>query len=149
MRIWSILILTVVAGALIAAAQQPSPGDSSTSVWSGIYTSEQAARGKALYEEHCTACHGADLRTPDGPAAGLPLAGTVFMGRWRGRNLQALFQQTRENMPLGQGGLLDDQEYIDLVSYILDVNGFGAGSTELKPEAPSLSAVVIQEKTAK
>lgn len=31
------------------------------SVWDGIFTEEQATRGKAVYEQHCRSCHGADL----------------------------------------------------------------------------------------
>src|ERR1700677_4631375 len=31
------------------------------SVWDGVYTAEQADRGKALYGKQCASCHGAGL----------------------------------------------------------------------------------------
>lgn len=121
-----------------------------TSVWDLVYSSEQAARGKALYgHQQCKECHGEDLRTPGGAAAGPPLAGEVFMTRWRGRTVDALAQYVQENMPLGQGGLLTRKESIDLVAHILDTNGFGAGPAELRPDAAGLSAIVIKDKTDK
>jgi mono/diheme cytochrome c family protein len=33
----------------------------SRSVWSGVYTDEQAAAGETIYFDRCVACHGDDL----------------------------------------------------------------------------------------
>ncbi len=46
--------------------------DSRTTVWDGVYTADQAARGKVVYDSHCSSCHLADL---GGSLEVRPLAG--------------------------------------------------------------------------
>jgi len=142
----AVIVSGLSALTLAAVGAQEERAAPTGSVWDKVYTTEQAGRGGSLFAEHCSECHGADLRTPSGPAAGPPLAGPVFMSRWRDRSLEALFEQTRQEMPLGRGGLLSDHEYIDLIAHILDVNEFGAGPTELDPNAPALSEIVIRDE---
>ena len=43
-----------------------------TSVWDGVYTVEQANRGKGMYAEQCASCHGSELT---GGEMAPPLAG--------------------------------------------------------------------------
>ena len=50
-----LLILVILTVALAAVAQ------TSRSVWDGVYTQEQANRGKTAYAEQCATCHGADI----------------------------------------------------------------------------------------
>ena len=52
------------------------------SVWTGVYTTEQATRGTDLYQRVCGECHGDDLEgrersRPPSPAARSPSAGTA------------------------------------------------------------------------
>ena len=54
---------------LAVGAQNASKAGGRT-VWDGVYTAEQADRGKALYTQSCAACHSADLRG-DGTAPSL------------------------------------------------------------------------------
>ena len=69
------------------------------------FTAEQAATGRASYEQFCVACHGADLRML--PTA--PLAGQEFAAKWRTRSTNDLLAQLRTTMPPESPGSLGEQ----------------------------------------
>jgi cytochrome c5 len=119
------LLLTV--GAPPAMAQ-----GSRTRLTDGAYTSAQADRGKITYSAKCAECHKADLAgvADRGPA----LSDDAFLINWESESLGRLFSKISETMPprdLGSGP--SDEDTVDLVSYILQINGYPAGSDELKP----------------
>ena len=69
--------MMVLAGSWARAAQQASlpaaaatAGAAKHSVWDGVYTEDQAQRGKELYAAHCLACHGENLEG-NGPVKAL------------------------------------------------------------------------------
>src|SRR5690554_3416783 len=135
----------LVAGAAVFAA---SPGNeevetetvAASSVWDGVYTDEQAARGKEVYEVSCIGCHAATLRgTPGAPG----IAGGRFTFNWDGRSLGELHAYIVGNMPVGQAGSLSDQQYADIVAYILQVNEFPAGEAELATDPAASNGVLI------
>jgi alcohol dehydrogenase (cytochrome c) len=93
-------------------------------------TAEQASRGKAVYDENCGSCHGANL---DNGQFGPPLRGSTFKMHWASQSANALFTYIATKMPpAGQGGL-SDRAYGDVEAYILHANGVAAGSRELAP----------------
>lgn len=110
----------------------------------GLYTDAQAARGEQLYDQFCTACHGAKLQ--GNPAA--PLTGVVFLSRWADgqHTLDDLFYIVRTQMPYNAPGSLTRQQYADVVAYVLKVNAFAAGHTELTPSAAALKKVTLQPR---
>jgi len=59
-----------------------------TSVWQGVYTKDQAARGKTRYFTACAACHGGLLQ---GDSDSPELAGPAFMKRWGDQSIATLF----------------------------------------------------------
>ena len=79
--------LCAVAG---MAAQAPPPR-----IWQGVYTAEQAARGKSVFETSCVRCHGIDLAGTSAPA----LKDDRFMATWGGENVSRLFGKIRDTMP--------------------------------------------------
>ena len=98
---------------------------SAATVLDGVYTTEQAARGRQAYGDSCMACHeGIDQDGPD-------LKGSAFVDRWRGDTLNVLFTQIRTNMPGNRPGGLSDNTYVDILAFLLEGNGFPAGSKEL------------------
>lgn len=107
-------------------------------VWDGVYTNEQAARGKGDYEDHCAGCHS----TGEGPS----LVGDAFMRRWFEDNLNAPFTRMRTQMPLDAPGTLPDNVYVDIISYLLAATGFPAGADELRPNPEVLSSIFVIEK---
>ena len=47
-------------------------------------------------------------------------------------------------MPENNPGSLTDQEYVDVIAYMLSFNGMPAGDDELPPDPQSLARAVIQ-----
>jgi mono/diheme cytochrome c family protein len=102
-----------------------------TSVWDGVYDSDQAMRGGAAYQQHCAACHGEDLRGRNGRA----LVGDRFWQDWGEDRLSSLLRVAQDTMPRNKPHSLDDGTYADIVAFILRENGFPAGSRALTAES--------------
>lgn len=116
-------------------AQQPE-SDKRT-VHDGVYTAGQAERGKSQYESFCMRCHGEDLTG----ANARPLVGEDFNRNWTGLALDGLLERA-ESMPPGAAGSLGTAVYVDIISYVLQTNGFPAGDGEL--EAAELASVWVE-----
>lgn len=115
-----------------------------TTVWSGVYTAEQAARGKAAYEADCTGCHGPYLEGFRSTGSAKALARDPFMDRWDGAPLDELYEFIRTMMPKANPDKVSDTAKLDILTYILQVNGFPAGSSSLA--ASGLAAIRMQSK---
>ena len=116
------------------------------SVWDGVFTEAQATRGQAVYTGACGICHGRRLNgAPDDPdmRSTPPLARARFLRVWEGRSLATLFEYTTATMPEDNPSSLTDQEYVDVVAYMLTVGGMPVGDDELQPDPQSLARVVI------
>ena len=119
------------------------------SVWDGVFTETQAERGRAAYLGACGLCHGRRLNgAPDDPdmRSTPPLARARFLRNWQGRSLATLFEYTRATMPEDNPGALTDEEYVDVITYMLSVGGMPTGETELRPELGRLARVVIGQQ---
>ena len=125
-----VIALAVVAPALLGAVGLPWQEPPRISVWEGVYTSAQAARGKEAYERHCSGCHKSDLTGANGRA----LVGPRFWQDWGEDSLGSLSHITRTSMPRGAAASLDESVYLDIVAYILERNGYPAGADELTTE---------------
>jgi len=121
-RLTMVLLLTSV-GSLLVKAQ----ADVRT-VWDGVYTDAQAARGTMAFGQSCSNCH---TLAPQGKG---PLTGDKFWEGFAQRTVGDLLTFVRTNMPNGNGGSLPASTYNDLVAIILKSNGFPGGMVELAPE---------------
>ena len=121
------VLLAVASAALVVAGVS---GQASRTVLDGAYTDAQAMRGENEYGTNCARCHGADL---DGGGAAPTLHTLDFLDRWREDQLNTLFQFISTNMPQppGRPGGLKEQQYLDIVAFLLQVNGLPSGSKEL------------------
>ena len=108
------------------------------SVWDGVYTSEQATRGKELYAEKCGSCHGTDLT---GGESAPPLMGGEFTSNWNGLTVGDLFERIRTTMPANAPGRLPRDQIADILSWMLTVNGFPAGKAELDRQTELLKQI--------
>ena len=108
-----------------------------TTVWDGVYTAEQAGRGKVVYETHCSVCHRSDLS--GGEAR--PLVGAKFWESWGEDDLSSLFDVIRQRMPASAPHSLGDGTYVDILAYVLERNDFPAGVHELT--AGSISGIQV------
>jgi S-disulfanyl-L-cysteine oxidoreductase SoxD len=125
--------------AIPGAAQTPE-----AKIWTGIFTNEQAERGKANFNIACVRCHGADLAGQTAPS----LKGPRFIGAWENENLYKIFTKIRDTMPPNFGTILPDNDKLDVLTYILRMNEFPAGSQDLKVDADSLESIQIVRKGA-
>ena len=125
-------------GALARSGQagQAGPGPS---IWDGVFTEAQAARGKERYVASCASCHSEDLLGGSGPA----LVGESFMQRWDGTTVADMLQTVRQTMPQDSPDSLGTPGYTDLMAYVLRSNSAPTGSAELSPEAAALQRVRI------
>lgn len=121
--------------AMSAFAQQPA------SVWDGVYTQQQAVRGKTLYAQHCGSCHGANL---DGQGPIPPLAGPDFKSNWNGQTLADLLDKMQTSMPADKPGSLSREQNADILAFLLFENGFPAGQAALSPDAAALLKIKFE-----
>ena len=113
------------------------------SVWDGVYTEEQATRGKTMYSQECASCHGGELT---GGEMAPPLAGGEFMAGWDGLTVGDLFERIRISMPQNSPGTLSGQQNADILSFVLGANKFPAGKTEMPKEAGILKTIKFEVK---
>jgi quinoprotein glucose dehydrogenase len=114
------------------------------SIWSGIYTDQQAARGRAGYAQACASCHASDLL---GVGTAPALVGQPFSTRWSNQTVEDILQTVRRTMPQDSPDSLRTEQYLDILSYILQVQGAPAGVTELTANDPSaLRQTIVTER---
>ncbi len=116
------------------------------------YGETQATRGKTLFAAHCASCHTADPAKPvetDYPMR-LPIAlsGELFLQKWR--TVGDLFSKISKSMPIdtkvGIAGL-KDTEYVDIVAFLLQVNGRPSGG-EVPADVAKMHAIVLDPRAA-
>jgi cytochrome c len=149
----------VIAAAMIVAAAVVNIGVGAAaqrSASDGVYTVDQAKRGRALYEKRCVLCHldrgqgheampeivGQSLEREGDPEAPA-IAGDAFQKKWASRHAWDLFSTTSNTMPVGSPRSLSPQEYADVLAYIFELNKFSAGAQELTPERAALESITI------
>jgi mono/diheme cytochrome c family protein len=137
-------VLIVLLAAFILLHALPAPAQTSAPIWNGIFTEEQAERGKANFNQSCVRCHGADLAGLTAPS----LNGNRFVSAWENENLYKLFVKVRDTMPPNFGTILTDEAKLDVVTYILRTNGYPTGTQELKVDAETLENIQVVRKGA-
>ena len=115
------------------AAAAKSPSSSSTLL--GVYTDEQAGRGKEVYVGSCKTCHSPASHT-----------GATFAKWWKGKQLSELFNFIAARMPKNDPGSLAIEDVADVTAYLLKLNAMPAGTGELPADADSLRKFRIELK---
>jgi mono/diheme cytochrome c family protein len=110
------------------AARHPSTLD-------GVYTAEQAKRGKDVYFGNCRSCHSAATHT-----------GATFAQWWQGKQLSDLFLYVATKMPKNDPGSLAPEDAADVVAYLLQLNAMPTGKAELLPDPDALAKYRIEVK---
>lgn len=124
-----------------AASSQakPAAADSARkgrSTLDGVYTDEQASRGKDVYLNSCRSCHTPASHT-----------GATFTKWWRGKHLSDLFAFVSTTMPKNDPGSLAPGDVADVMAYLLKMNAMPVGPNELPADPDSLKAIRIEGKT--
>jgi hypothetical protein len=129
---WTLVLATcilVTAGKI--GAQGPAV-NGQRSTRQGVYSREQWLRGQDVYAGLCAGCHPAVTHT-----------GPMFTTSWAGKKLSDLFGFLRERMPKNDPGSLSEQEYVDVMSYMLRLNGMPAGIEDLPADSLALTKIRI------
>lgn len=149
------LLVTLTAGT--ARAQEPAPRDSARtspatvphgsahtkptdatqgreplSTADGVYTLDQARRGKDVFALACQSCHSPTLH-----------AGAPFRNKWFGRPLSELFGYLRREMPKTEPGMLTNEDYALVTAYLLRINGMPTGRTPLAADSAALQHITL------
>lgn len=137
----AIIILAAVGTVSIGAY-----GQAARSVWDGVYTADQAAKGQPAYSQYCAACHGETLA---GGESAPPLAGGEFLSNWNGLTLGDLFERIRTSMPQDKPGSLSREVNSQILAYILKVNQFPGGKADLPQQTEALKGIqIVAQKPA-
>jgi mono/diheme cytochrome c family protein len=123
----SLVVLTIALG-----AQTPK-----TSVKAGVYTAAQAARGVGVYRSKCASCHAPNRFTDD-----------FFYTSFAGKPLWEMFDVISDSMPEDNPGSLSKEQYADVIAYLLQLNKFPAGETDLPADKDALSAILFEKPQA-
>ena len=116
----------------------PVLSEAQTNIDEGVFTLEQASAGQAVYSRECVLCHGQKMEgTEGGPA----LVGRTVVDNWRGRSLAEFYSLTQQTMPVTKPAGLADSAYENVIAYILNRNGFRAGTENLVGSNDALSRI--------
>jgi len=117
---------------LLLVANHPATAEpSGLSVLDGVFTQAQVSRGKNTYKRYCSDCHLSNLQ---GDGLEPPLTGSLFLDAWREDYLASLFDFMQTRMPKSrenEPGSLKENQYVDILAYILSENEFPPGAKEL------------------
>ena len=133
------LLFLASATASLVTAQTGTPR---RSVWDGVYTEAQAARGIVAFGQSCAGCH---ALAAEGKA---PLAGEPFWKSFAQKTVGDLLEFVISYMPNGAPGSLSEPSYNDIVALILKSNGFPAGTTELGRNTVADVQIVLKDGSA-
>lgn len=111
----------------------------------GVYTKAQADRAKKQYDAICADCHAFTVAEKKRPRD-LPLGDEPFFEQWTGRPLSELVTLIHLTMPNDGSAAVTEAESLDLVAYILQRNGFPAGS---KPLTKATASAVVERPKKK
>ena len=133
---WPVLLTLICQAAGAMQVDPPAPA----------FEASQAAAGRLVYARACGICHGANLQG----GAAVALSGGAFAKTWGdGRHQGAdFFDAIAKQMPKNAPGSLSQTDNLALTAFILDSNGYAAGSEPLTvaalagalpraPQAPS------------
>jgi mono/diheme cytochrome c family protein len=116
-----------------AAQTRSAPCADSKTTKSGVYTTQQAVRGKDIYAGLCKSCHTAESHT-----------GATFNATWNKRSLAELYSFIRDRMPKNEPGSLSAQEYTDVLAYLLRMNRMPSGRSELPADSAAMKSIRIE-----
>ncbi len=130
---WSAWVIATVAAARVVGAQGSGSRAAERSTAAGVYTDEQATRGRDTYAMQCKSCHTPASHT-----------GVTFASWWDRKPLSELYQFVTTRMPKNEPGSLQPDEYLDLIAYLLKLNELPSGSEPLPADSLALKKIRIE-----
>jgi mono/diheme cytochrome c family protein len=121
----------VALGAVSFSGLQAQEAATRTSALDGAYTVEQAERGQETFQRRCNECH----ETGEFTARSFLLA-------WNGQAVYYLFKDITTLMPEDNPGSLRSRDVVDVLAYMMKLNGLPAGEEELPDDQEALRGIV-------
>lgn len=133
-------VVSLIVAVTVALSLRAFAADAPRTTLDGVFTAAQVERGRTVFASSCVRCHMADLSGNNGPS----LKGERFLDSWENDTVDGLFTKIRDSMPprVGNAVLTDDAK-IDVVAYLLSVNGFPSGAEELRIDTAALENIEI------
>lgn len=130
---------SAVAPTTVAAGVTTPPTEASTTpvavpaTAAATFSDAQADRGRASFRASCTDCHySSEFRD------------SHFKFKWSRRSAGNLYQLIQTSMPEDAPGSLSPEEAVDLLAYILRMNGFEPGQSEVPPDRAVLDGISLR-----
>jgi cytochrome c len=92
------------------------------------FAPDQVARGEEVWNNICARCHAVGSDNPDAPKLLEPPPITSF------RSAAGMFQYVQESMPYDEPTSLSQEQYWDVVAFVLSRKGVSIGETPLGPD---------------
>ena len=132
-RRFALVEAALVVGLIAAGwSSVPAGAQSGASVADGVFTEAQASRGEATFRRVCSACHDTG-----------EFSGGRFRLTWVGQSAGDLYDTIATLMPEGDPGSLTPAQYAAVVAYLLQVNGYPAGESDLPTSLSALRGMEI------
>ena len=96
------------------------------------FTVRQVDRGEYDFSDVCADCHSTS-----------EFRGQNFLYKWRRRTAWDFYRLITTTMPENAPGSLSDEQYVDVIAYVLQMNGFEAGTNELPATKAALDQFVM------
>jgi len=96
------------------------------------YSADQASAGKQVYDSTCAHCH------PPGQ-----FDGATFASLWKNRRLYTLYSLISNTMPQDRPGSLTDEQYVNIIAYLLQRNQVPGGIAKLSGDTLDMKKVRI------
>jgi cytochrome c len=133
--LFAALLTILIASVFVAACGGQKP--TSTTTTTATTAGQQAVAGQTAFATYCARCHGDKGQGITGPT----LIGTGNTLDKYG-TAQALLNFIDTTMPVNAPGSLSQQDYLDILSYLLVQNNFVSSSTAL--DASNLNNVTLK-----
>jgi len=132
-NVLGLVALVALAASPRVTAAQTGGAHGPRSTTSGVYTDEQASRGRDMYAMQCKSCHTPASHT-----------GVIFANAWDRRPLSELYQFIITRMPKNEPGSLQPDEYVDVLAYLLKLNDLPSGSDPLPADSLAMKKIRIE-----
>ncbi|HET9096923.1 MAG TPA: cytochrome c [Candidatus Baltobacteraceae bacterium] len=106
------------------------------------FTGAQAVSGEKQWEQSCAPCHGANMEGGAGPALAGPNSLTLTTKLHA--TVSDIFGYMTTNMPLNAPASLTHDQYVNIMAYVMKLNGYAPSSVPLTFERADSSKAPLR-----